>query len=252
MIFCNFSCGAASAVATKLTLSKYPRERVVIVNAFLAQEHPDNRRFLRDCEAWFKHPVTVLRDTKYGASPKRLWKETGFMASRYGARCSIELKRELLDAVRTPDDTVVLGYTADLRDVKRFERFFDPGSNNPPEVPLIERGLTKADCLAIVERAGIELPLMYRLGFNNANCIGCVKGGEGYWNKIRRHFPAEFAEIAEIQESIGPGAYLFRKRDTGERYGLLALPPDAGRDDSTVPDCSFFCEAAEVDMKEPA
>lgn len=249
-IFCNFSCGAASAVATKLTLAKYPRERVVIVNAFLAQEHPDNRRFLKDCEAWFDHPITVLRDTKYGASPKALWKAKGFMASQHGAPCSATFKRELLDAIRTPDDTVVLGYTADRLDVARFERFFDPGSNKPPEVPLIERGLTKADCLAIVERAGIELPLMYRLGFNNANCIGCVKGGEGYWNKIRRLFPAEFAEIAAIQEAIGPGAYLFRDRKTGERYGLRDLPPDAGRDDATVPDCSFFCEAAEADMKE--
>lgn len=64
-IVCNFSCGAASAVATKLTLAQHPD--ALIVNAFVAEEHPDNRRFLADCEAWFGRPVTVLRDVRYGA-----------------------------------------------------------------------------------------------------------------------------------------------------------------------------------------
>ena len=45
---CRFSCGAASAVATKLILAAYPPEDVVIVNAFIKEEHEDNRRFLAD------------------------------------------------------------------------------------------------------------------------------------------------------------------------------------------------------------
>ena len=57
-IVCRFSCGAASAVATKLILARYPAEQVVIFNAFIAEEHPDNRRFLVDCERWFAHSVT--------------------------------------------------------------------------------------------------------------------------------------------------------------------------------------------------
>ena len=39
---CQFSCGAASAVATKLILAEYPPEQVVIVNAFIKEEHEDN------------------------------------------------------------------------------------------------------------------------------------------------------------------------------------------------------------------
>ena len=42
---------------------------------------------------------------------------------------------------------------------------------------------------SLIERAGLRLPEMYRLGYANANCVGCVKGGAGYWNKIRRDFP---------------------------------------------------------------
>jgi len=71
-IVCHFSCGAASAVATKLAIAKYGRARVVIFNAFVQEEDADNRRFLADCEQWFDHPVTVLRDTKYGASAREV------------------------------------------------------------------------------------------------------------------------------------------------------------------------------------
>ena len=77
-IVAHFSCGAASAVATKLILARYPRERVFIINAFMADEHADNRRFCADCEIWFKHPITVARDEKYGASALIVWERSRF------------------------------------------------------------------------------------------------------------------------------------------------------------------------------
>lgn len=113
---------------------------------------------------------------------------------------------------------------------------------------MIEANLTHDDCLEMVRRAGIELPAMYRLGFNNANCIGCCKGGEGYWNKIRAVFPETFAAVVAIQEEIGSGSYFFRNRKTGERIGLKNLKPDAGRHDEPLPSCSFFCEMAEDEI----
>jgi hypothetical protein len=99
-------------------------------------------------------------------------------------------------------------------------------------------------------RAGIELPLPYRLGFNNANCIGCVKGGEGYMNKVRREFPVQFERLAEAQESIGPSAYLFRDRKTGERFSLRALHPSAGRHNELLPECGIVCELVEDEIIE--
>ena len=62
-VVCQFSCGAASAVATKLALAQYGEtNEVEIINAFIAEEDDDNRRFLADCERWFGRTVTVLRD----------------------------------------------------------------------------------------------------------------------------------------------------------------------------------------------
>ena len=52
-------------------------------------------------------------------------------------------------------------------------------------------------------KAGIEIPAMSKMGYNNNNCIGCVKGGMGYWNKIRKDFPEVFAQMAQIERDVG-------------------------------------------------
>lgn len=241
----QFSCGAASAVAAKLAIAQYGGSReVVIYNAFIHQEDSDNRRFLADCERWFGAPVTVLRDAKYGASTHEVFRRKQYMNGRNGAPCSAALKRAVLDAALLPDDEVVIGFT-----VEEMDRLFDFRSWHSERTwlaPLIDAGLTKDDCLEMVQRAGIELPLMYRKGYRNANCKGCVKGGEGYWRAIREDFPEDFEALAAIQEKIGPGAYLFRNRKTGERYSLRDIPPGKADRNEALPSCSFFCAAAEA------
>jgi len=240
---CQFSCGAASAVATKLAIAKY--NQVVIVNAFVAEEHQDNRRFLADCERWFDLPVVVLRDEKYGASTKEVFKRTRYMKGPHGAPCTMRLKRAVLDQYKEPGDILVFGFTIEEQD--RFESFVERNPEVQAVAPLIDAGLGKADCLAMVERAGIKLPEMYRLGYRNANCIGCVKGGEGYFRAIREDFPIEFEELCAIQDDIGAGAYLFRNRKTGERYSLRDIPKGKAVRNGDLPECSFFCMTAEKD-----
>ena len=45
----------------------------------------------------------------------------------------------------------------------------------------------------MLQNAGIELPEMYKLGYQHNNCIGCVKSsGAGYWNKIKIDFPERY------------------------------------------------------------
>lgn len=245
---CQFSCGAASAVATKLTIVHHGAAHdIEIVNALLKEEHPDNRRFLLDCQAWFGRPITVLRDDKYGASVRDVFRRKRYLKGLRGAPCRRALKGDVLNAFLRPGDVLVLGYTAEEQD--RFDDWIDANADKRAIAPLIEHRLGKADVLAMIERAGMELPLMYRLGFHNANCIGCVKGGAGYWNKVRRHFPEDFEEMASIEESIGPGARLLRHRSgplKGQRFYLRELPPDAGRyEDEPSIECGAACEWAE-------
>ncbi|MBB1630263.1 hypothetical protein [Cupriavidus sp. UME77] len=242
-IICQFSCGAASAVATKLALAEHTGRDVQIVNAYLKNEHEDNRRFLTDCQQWFGRPITVLRDEKFGADIIQVFRRRQFMKGPMGAPCSRELKRKLLDGWSQPGDVIVLGFTAEEQG--RWDDFVERNPDRPAIAPLIDKGLGKEDCKAMAQRAGIELPMMYRLGYENANCIGCVKGGEGYFRAIREDFPAEFEELCRVQDEIGEGAYLFRNRKTGERYSLRDIPPGPVRRNEALPSCSFFCEMAE-------
>lgn len=248
-ILCQFSCGAASAVATKLALAQYG-DRCVIVNAYIEEEHPDNRRFLIDCERWFGREIHVLRDTKYDASAIRVFETVGYIKGRNGAACTTRIKRGLLRTFEQPGDVLVLGYTAEEQ--WRLDDFRDNWPERPVIAPLIERGLTKEDCKAMVERAGIELPLMYRLGYENANCIGCVKGGLGYFRAIRHDFPVQFERLAQAEGKVadlhGENAYLLRHRSgplAGKRFPLRELPAGPIERNEPLPSCGLFCEMAE-------
>lgn len=245
-IVAQFSCGAASAVATKLALARYGATHdVQIINAFLLEEHTDNRRFAADCEGWFGRPITVLRDERDGASVVRVFKRKQYMMGPMGAPCSRALKRDLLNKWQQPGDVMVFGYTAEEAD--RLDDFRERNPDRSVIAPLIDAGLGKADCKAMVQRAGIELPLMYRLGYDNANCIGCVKGGEGYWRAIREDFPDQFEANCLLQDEIGPGSWFLRYRGgprKGERFPLRDLPGGEPRRNEALPSCSFFCEMA--------
>ena len=95
----------------------------------------------------------------------------------------------------------------------------------------------------MVAAAGIELPRMYRLGYHNANCPDCQKGGEGYWNKIRKDFPERFDAMADLQDVLGEGSYFFQDRTTGKRISLRILSPTAGRFRDEPPmECGAVCE----------
>jgi hypothetical protein len=240
------SCGAASAVALKLAIEQRgPAHMIHAVNAFVADEDADNRRFLSDVERWLGVRVVVLRDDKYGASVVEVWKRRRFIASSFGAPCSKALKRDVLNAYWQPGDVDVFGYTADLRDTERFDRYIDAnGSPRRAWAPLIEAGITKDDCFKIITDAGLALPRMYtKWGYSNANCPKCPRGGMGYWNRIRATHPENFEEVASIQDVLGPGSYFFRDRKTGERISLRMLDPNAGRFEPVVsPDCGGVCE----------
>ena len=250
-VVCQFSCGAASAVATKLVLAQYGETHdVQIVNAFIAEEHEDNRRFAADCERWFCHPILNLRDTKYNASAVQVFETVGYIKGPNGAACTSRIKRGLLRTIEQPGDVLVLGYTAEEQ--ARLDDWREAWPDRPIVTPLIDHGLTKEDCKAMVERAGIKLPAMYLLGYSNANCIGCVKGGLGYFRAVREDFPAQFERLAQAEDKVaalhGENAYILRHRSgplKGKRFPLRELSSGTADRGEPLPACGLFCELAE-------
>jgi hypothetical protein len=210
-IVCWFSCGATSAVACKLALSENAGAKDFVI-AYCSTgwatkengwkgEHIDSLRFLKECEQWFNHPITILEHSKYKTPDDVIQKER-YINGVMGAKCTQQLKiAQRLKFQREESDIQVFGF--DASEVDRACDYRQHFPNVHLSTPLIKRNLTKADCLALIKEAGIELPKMYKLGYKNNNCIGCVKGGKGYWNKIREDFPEAFYRRAEQERSIG-------------------------------------------------
>lgn len=236
-----FSCGAASAVATKLAIAS--GDPITVAYCEVKEEHPDNKRFLEDCQEWFGQEITILKNEHYDGSIYNVF-EKNYMRTPAGSPCTRALKKQVRQKFEQPTDRQVFGYTAE--EESRLDRFID--ANNDVDIwpILIERSLSKADCLAMIDNAGIELPEMYKLGYNNNNCIGCVKGGMGYWNKIRDDFPEHFNRMADLEKRKG---YTVLKNKEGPLY-LHDLNPDSGNYPKE-PDieCGIFCHMAEEDIR---
>ena len=255
-IVCWFSCGAASAVATKLAIEENARAAaplpLVVARIAIADEDEDNDRFARECEAWFGVPIVTLTAEKYTgggevATLDEVARIERYMSGPQGAACTRVLKKEVRFKFEQQLDWQVFGYTAEEQD--RVDRFID--SNNYVNLwpILVDKGLMKSDCKAMLQRAGIALPRMYLLGYRNNNCKGCWKGGAGYFNKIRVDFPVVFQERVRQSRALGVRLVKFE----GKRIFLDELPPEAGDypTESEV-ECGIFCEMAERDMRSAA
>jgi 3'-phosphoadenosine 5'-phosphosulfate sulfotransferase (PAPS reductase)/FAD synthetase len=233
------SAGAASAVAAKLDLAAHPAADRVHVYTNPGSEHPDNARFLTDLERWLDAPIVRIASTKY-ADTWQVWKERRYLNGPTGALCTVELKKVPRHAFERPDDVQVFGYT--VEESHRADRFREQNPEVDLCTPLIDAGLTKDDCLAMIDRAGIELPAMYRLGYRNNNCIGCPKGGIGYWNKIRRDFPDVFDRMARLERDLGHTC----TRDDNGPVWLDELDSARGNHaDEPAFECSLLCAIAE-------
>lgn len=194
-----FSCGSASAVAAKLSVERYGDRCEVLYCDTLAYEHPDNLRFLGDVERWLGVPIKILKSDTY-ADIFDVFQRTRWLVGPSGARCTTELKKNVRTAYQQPDDLHVFGLTAD-----EYPRSLVLRKNNHDlriALPLIDAKITKAECHQRITAAGIEKPAMYRLGYDNNNCIGCVKGGTAYWLKIQRDFPEAFDRMAKMERTL--------------------------------------------------
>lgn len=238
-----WSTGAASFVAAQLTLRDNPA--AIVVRCETGNEDPDNYRFEADAMRHLNASVTLLKSDTYD-DVWDVWQKRRFMAGIAGAPCTSEMKIAPRLAFQRPDDLHVFGYTADREDVERFERLKHNYFELKVRAPLIEAGITKAASLALVQRAGIELPRSYAMGFPNANCLGtgCVKAtSPDYWSLYRHHFPENFARTAAYAREIG--ARLTRIK--GERIFIDEIPADWPMTNPIIPACDFLCALAEND-----
>lgn len=210
-----FSCGAASAVAVRITIRMFGETHDVLPVCCDTRpsEHDDNYRFSKQCEEWFGRPITYIRNENY-ETVDDVFEQQKYMSGVKGAVCTTRLKKFPRLKFSAPDDLHVFGYT-----VEEKKRMIDFRMRNPDIrflFILAACGISKQECYETIKATGIELPMMYRLfdaedsarygqaGFDNNNCPGCVKSSSPwYWSMIRKYFPDVFKRRCEQSRLLG-------------------------------------------------
>lgn len=234
-----FSTGVSSFIAAYLE-----RENIDnIIYTHIENQHPDTMRFLKDCEIALSREIEILISPYL--SVDNVIEQFRFINSRYGAKCTEILKKrvrkEWEDKHKGEDIMYIWGY--DIEETSRAERLLEVMPQYEHRFPLIERGLSKEDCHGMLKELNIKRPIMYDLGYRNNNCVGCVKGGMGYWNKIRVDFPEVFERRARQEREIGKTCLTEKRNgDTIQLY-LDELEPTRGRiENEIMEDCNITCQ----------
>jgi len=202
-----WSGGITSAVSCKIGIDLFGIDSCSIVMIDTKNEHPDTYRFKDDCSRWYGkeiETITAIGD-KYD-SIQDVWLKHKSLNVATGAICSTNLKRKVRESYQksVDYDYQIFGFEFDK---KEFNRATSLTLNHPKAkaiYPLLMMGLNKEDCIKIVEDAGIEVPVMYKMGFRNNNCFGtgCVQGGIGYWQKIKTDLPDKFKAMADMEHKL--------------------------------------------------
>lgn len=230
MKICWFSCGVSSFIACYLA-----KDIDKIIYTHIEDQHPDSLRFSHDCEQILGREIEIIQSDKY-KSVDDVIEKTKCINTAYGAPCTKWLKKQVRkdwERKNFEHHTYVWGYDADEK--RRADMVVDTMTDYEHEFALIDHGLSKKECHGIAAKLGLKRPAMYDMGYPNNNCIGCVKGGMGYWNKIRVDFPEVFERRARQEREIGHSCI--------KGVFLDELEPGRGRMDMEVmEDCSITCQ----------
>lgn len=231
MKVCWISAGVSSFIAGYVMKESVDE----FIYTHIDEQHSDSLRFIKDCEKVLGKSVTILQSPYKSVS--NVVQTFRFINGPYGAKCTEVLKKRVRKEWENgkEDLTYIWGFDSSKRERQRANRTTETMDKFNHEFPLIDRNLTKEDCHGILRSLGIKRPTMYDLGYRNNNCIGCVKGGMGYWNKIRVDFPGVFELRAKQEREVGhtclKGIYLDE------------LDPAAGKiDDEVMDDCGIMCQ----------
>lgn len=230
-----FSAGVSSFVSIYLMRDQV--DEIIYID--IDDQHKDTHRFIKDCEKALGMTITYIKHEKY-ASVEEVVRKFKFINSPYGAKCTGELKKKVrLDWEKEQTEVdyfrYIWGY--DANETHRANRLAETSPEYEHVFPLIDKQLLKEEVHGILAQLGIKRPMMYELGYGNNNCIGCVKGGMGYWNKIRVDFPEVFQKRAELERFVG--------RSCIKGVFLDELDPKRGRaDKEIIPDCGMLCSVS--------
>lgn len=107
--------------------------------------------------------------------------------------------------------------------------------------PLIERGMSRFDCLRWLDRSGWSAP--------KSSCVGCPFHSDAMWRDMRDHAPEEWADAVAVDRAIRSGGksrgmrdeqYMHRSRVPLDHVDL-STPADHGQADMFQNECEGLC-----------
>ena len=227
---CWISAGVSSFIAGYLCKDEIDKFIYIDID----DQEKDTMRFIKDCEKALGKHIEILK-SEYGCVENAIL-SAGVIKLQGGfAPCTNYLKKRVRkqweDEHRNEDITYFWGM--DVNEVNRAERLKESMPQFEHRFPLIENHMTKESSHGLLQELGIKRPKMYDLGYPNNNCVGCIKGGMGYWNKIRKDFPDVFESRCKLERRIGHSILK-------ECY-LDELDENRGTNKEVFPECDIFC-----------
>lgn len=264
----SFSGGRTSAFMSiwlKQNMSEVYDMRFVFANT--GWEHPDTLRFVHEVDTRYGLDVAWVeavprRHTGKSSGCRVVTYETASrngepfeaVVAAYGLPnmtfqlCNRELKRNAMQAYAQSIGWENRSYSTAIGIRADETRRVNPKTAEEEKLiyPLVSMLPTSKDeVLAFFEDFDWDL----RIPEHQGNCIGCVKGGAGYWRAIREDFPEQFEAVAQVESLIdNPKAWILRHRSgplAGQRFPLRELPAGPAVRGEVFPSCGLLCEVAE-------
>lgn len=256
-VICWWSGGITSAVACRLSIDLFGKESCRVIFIDTSNEDDDTYRFMDDCSEWYGLEIETIKSDKH-EKIQDVWRRYKALNNAKGAICSSELKRRVREKWEKENEWKHQVFGFELNEYKRAKGMKINHDHTKPIFPLMMYGLSKKDCIKIVQEAGLEVPRVYSFGYLNNNCFktGCVQGGIGYWQKIEREYPDKFDAMAEMEHELtdlkGRPVTMLKDQSNGSNQ-LVFLKPHKdypqikdismmkGREPKPLFECNGFC-----------
>lgn len=255
-VICWWSGGVTSAVACKIAIDIWGIDFVRIVFIDTYNEDSDTYRFKNDCEKWYEKKIESISNPDY-QNIEEVWQKYKGLNISVGATCSLHLKMKTREQFQKENNFSYQVFGFDIDEPKRVKSFTGSYEKINPIYPLLLFGYTKRKCIDIIEEEGMRIPRAYQWGFNNNNCLkrGCVQGGIGYWQKMKKMFPDKFYAMAKVEHDLTnqKGRPVTMLKDQGKDGGLVFLMPHKdfplvkdismmkGKEPKPLMECNGFC-----------
>jgi 3'-phosphoadenosine 5'-phosphosulfate sulfotransferase (PAPS reductase)/FAD synthetase len=238
---CWFSAGVSSAVACKLAIEEI--DEVLYIH--IDDQHDDTLRFVKDVEAWIGKPITILQHDEH-KTVDSVCRKNRYMSGVAGARCTMTLKKQVREVWERENANrypfrYVWGF--DTGEVDRIDRVIETQPEFTHLFPLLDAKMHKQEVHETLKASGIKRPKMYELGYQNNNCIGCIKSqSPAYWNKIRVDFPEYFEARRSLADELGVKLVKLTQDGESVRISLSELDPEEGKGlEPIVDECGILC-----------